>query len=422
MLLGPRRVGKSVEVKRTIENMITAGTDPRSIAHMSVDGFSSHDLVAFIRTAGRLMPQEGLRWWFIDEITSVSGGWPAQIKWLRDNDARFCRDTVVLTGSSSSNLRESTGELAGRRGPASDPDRLLLPIGFRTFLRLTHHDLKLEQLESSPRLSVTDLTPSRLSEAAYHLVPWLHILADAWEDYLRVGGFPQAIANHIRHQQPDDSLRIALKGVISGDAFQQSRLSELQTSEMLHRLARGLGSPYNVTHLAREIGVSPPTARRRIDDLRESFVAWPVYRERNLRPLLRAQEKIYFTDPVYTHLSDPASEPRIGPMDETALSEQQLAVALWRNIAWQHRGSHTRFDRVLYYRSDTGAEIDFVGPDLGTLAIESKYVDGRWRRNTGRTMAASRWWGIIATRTELNLDNLELSAIPASMLASLIDD
>ena len=417
VLRGPRRVGKSVELKRTVERLIGEDADPRAIMHMSVDGWSADDLGALVRAADRLMPAEGHRWWLIDEITAITDGWPAQIKWLRDNDPRFRLDTVVLTGSSSSNLRNSVGDLAGRRGPASDPDRVMLPIGFRTFVRLTERESGLEEAVALRPLAVADLTPARLRDAAYRLSPWLHLLVDAWGDYLRVGGFPQAIASHIRHRLPDESLQQALFGVISGDAFQRARLSDPQTTEMLRRLTRGLGSQLNSARLAREIDVSLPTAQRRIDDLRESFVVWPVHRENGLRPNLRAQKKIYFIDPIYGRLG--YSDARA--VDETALSEQQLGMALLRSGLRDGHCSYADFDRVLHFRSATGAEIDFVGPDFGGLAIESKYVDGRWRKSAGRTLTASPWKGLIATRTELDLDGPGTVAAPTAMLAWLID-
>ena len=78
------------------------------------------------------------------------------------------------------------------------------------------------------------------------------------------------------------------------------------------------------------------------------------------------------------------------------------------------------FDRVLFHLTRTGREIDFVGPELG-WAIESKYVDGRWRRDA-QTLRASGWRGIVATRTELDLEDRDVAAIPAALLAWLIDD
>lgn len=418
VLRGPRRVGKSVELKRTVERLVAGGADPRAIAHMSVDGWVADDLGALVRAADRLMPPEGHRWWLIDEITSITDGWPARIKWLRDNHPRFRGDTVVLTGSSSSNLRDSVGDLAGRRGPASDPDRVMLPIGFRTFVKLVSSHPPAEEAPPLEPLTVADLTPARLRDAAYRLAPWLHMLAEAWEDYLHVGGFPLAVTAHIRSRLPDQSLSLALRAVISGDAFQRARLSDLQTGEMLYRLARGLGSKFSAAGLARDIDVSPPTAQRRIDDLRESFIVWPVHQETGLEPRLRAQEKIYFTDPAYARLAPGGGA---GVPDETALSEQQLGMALLRGSLRDGHGSYPAFDRVLHHRSATGAEIDFVGPDFGGVAIESKYVDGRWRRTAGRTLAASPWRGLVATRSELDLDDPQTAAVPAAMLAWLID-
>ena len=104
----------------------------------------------------------------------------------------------------------------------------------------------------------------------------------------------------------------------------------------------------------------------------------PVTGEDALRPKLSAQAKVYFTDPVYARLEVDV------PPDATVLSEQQLGLALWRSLERERPGSYLGFDRVLYHRTPTRKEIDFVGPELGGWAIESKYVDGRWRRETRR--------------------------------------
>lgn len=53
-------------------------------------------------------------------------------------------------------------------------------------------------------------------------------------------------------------------------------------------------------------------------------------------------------------------------------------------------------------------------------ALESKYVDGRWKRQA-QTLRSSPWRGIVATRTELNLDDDEVLAVPAALLAWLVD-
>ena len=149
----------------------------------------------------------------------------------------------------------------------------------------------------------------------------------------------------------------------------------------MRRIGQGLCAPVNISAVADDIGVSSSSVRRRLDELREAFVVWPCYREDALRPKLSAQAKVYFTDPVYARLEVDV------PPDASVLSRK---------------------------------EIDFVGPDLGGWAIESKYVDGRWRRDA-QTLRASGWRGIVATRSELNLDDPEVAAIPAALLAWLLD-
>ena len=71
-------------------------------------------------------------------------------------------------------------------------------------------------------------------------------------------------------------------------------------------------------------------------------------------------------------------------------------------------------------RSAAVKEIDFVGPGFGGVGIESKYTDGNWRRDA-LTLKASPWRGIIATRSELDVADPRVAAVPAALLAWLID-
>ena len=250
---------------------------------------------------------------------------------------------------------------------------------------------------------------------------------------MTVGGFPQAVAVHegesgtSRGAFPaafgadfdigrQHALKQSLLDVIHGESFRKAAWSLTQTGAFVQRLARGIASPTNCHDIATDIGTSANTVRRRIDALRESFVVWPCHREHNLRPALRSQEKTYFTDPIYSNLSPRAPHSNdFGPM-----SEQQLGMGLVRSFAQTDPRGYLNFDAVLHHRTPTRKEIDFVGPGFGNLAIESKYVDGeRWRRAT-RTMRASRWRGIVATRSALDLGDPDLMAVPTAVLAWLI--
>ena len=410
VLRGPRRVGKSVEIKHGIERLIADGVESRRILHASVDGWRAADLGRLVNAARHLTPSDGQRYWFIDEVTGITDGWPERIKWLRDNDGQFRRDTVVLTGSSSADLTGSVKALAGRRGPAIHPDRVLLPMGFRTWAVLTGD--RPPPADIGP-CRVADLTPRRLVEAAQALVPWLDWLVSAWDAYLQVGGFPTAVASHIRSGELAPPLLDSLLDVIHGDAFRRADWSRVQTTAFLRRVARGLCSPVNHAALADDLDISQPTVRRRFDELREAFIVWPCHRERGLQPKLNARAKVYFVDPAYMRLAGPLP-------DDSLVSEQQLGMALLRSLERERPGSFMEFNQVLHHRSNTRREIDFVGPNFGGVAIESKHVDGRWRRDA-QTLRASGWRGIVATHSELDLEDGELVAMPTAMLAWLVD-
>ena len=440
LLRGARRVGKSVEVKKKVRQLIDRGEDPRRIIHIAADELTAADLLRAVDAAADLTPGDGHRYWFVDEITTITDGWPPAIKWLRDNHPRFGLDTVVLTGSSAVDLTEAVKALAGRRGNALHSDRILLPMSFRDFAGVRAgsdpRDLADPPPTGSGPLNVADLTHANIAEAVVVLAPWIHRLVEEWEAYLTIGGFPQAVAAHatgdwkspgafstafspafdVGGQGVGRALKQSLLDVIHGEALGQSRWSRTQTDAFVQRLAMGLASPTNSHDIATDTGTSGKTVRRRIDALRESFIVWPCHREHDLRPALRAQEKTYFTDPIYTRLSARA-EP---PTNFGALSEQQLGMALVRSFAREDPGGYPNFDSVLYHRTPTRKEIDFVGPGFGDIAFESKYVDGdRWRR-AARTMRASRWRGILATRSALDLKDPELIAVPTGLLVWLI--
>ena len=95
-------------------------------------------------------------------------------------------------------------------------------------------------------------------------------------------------------------------------------------------------------------------------------------------------------------------------------------MALLRASERTSPGAVVESNHVLHHRTRSRKEIDFVGPGFGGIGIESKYTDGGWRRDA-RTLRASPWRGIIATRSELDLADPQVAAVPAALLAWLID-
>ena len=95
-------------------------------------------------------------------------------------------------------------------------------------------------------------------------------------------------------------------------------------------------------------------------------------------------------------------------------------MALLRAAERATPGGFVGFDRVLHHRTATRKEIDFVGPDFGGIAFRSRYVDGGWRRDA-LTLKASRWRGIVASRSETDISDPDVAAVPTALLAWLLD-
>lgn len=417
ILRGPRRVGKSTAMKQLIAETLRNGSPPRTILHVSVEGRSHQDLVDIVHRGADqwLTGQPGERLWIVDEITGVDGAWPEQIKRLRDNHPSFSADTVVLTGSSSAKFDEARKLLAGRRN-AERSDRTLFQMGFVDVARALGRELP-----DPPGLRISQFSDSgALESLVAEYLPWMPTLTEAWDQYLRVGGYPQAVTAELRNpagQAGDAALTDALWDVIHGDAFEGSGLTHTQTQSILRTLASSLSSLLSVHGLATATALHHSTAESRLDALRRAFIAFPVHREQGLAPKPRAQSKWYFTDPRLARL---ASEFGAGTApDPTALSEQQIAVALLRALEDEWPGAAMRHDRLLYYRSSTGAEIDFVSASFAKTCVESKFVDRGWGRAFQTIEASGKSPGVVATRSGLNRHEGGW-ALPAGLVAFLL--
>jgi predicted AAA+ superfamily ATPase len=416
ILRGPRRVGKSTALKKLIARRLDAGTPPRSILHISVEGRTAQDVVDIVRRASTtwLRGDPGQRLWVIDEITGVNGPWPESVKRLRDSDTHFSADTVILTGSSAARFEEARKQLAGRRH-AERSDRTLFQMGFSDVCRALGIELPASPSVAPAALGDSEFVLGAVEDAR----PWLSEMIDAWDRYLLVGGYPQAVDSELSIPQgeTDQALRDALWDVIHGDALEGSGFSPTQTQTILRSIASSLSSLYSVEGLADAVNVAHATAGSRLDALRRAFIAFPVHREQGLAPRPQAQSKWYFTDPRLARL---ASEFGAGtPPDMTALSEQQIAIALLRALEAESPGAAVRHDTLLYYRSRTRAEIDFVSPAFAHTCVESKFVSRGWGRAFQTIEASGRRTGIVATRSGTKKHDGGW-ALPAGLVAHLI--
>ncbi len=416
VLRGPRRVGKSLEAKRAISQMIRRGVQPRRIIHFACDELGRGDLQRLVNAGREVLTRglEGARYWFLDEITSVPA-WPEAIKWLRDNTA-FGEDCVVLTGSSARDLAEAQKQLAGRLGGTGHSDRLLLPMGFRQFARA----MGLDGLPQLDPVRARDFMSPEVDAALTELLPWLDTLLSIWELYLRVGGFPRAVSDQLAHGDVQDDFVRSLWDVTAGEAIRGAGTTAAQVQAMIGRLTRSLTSPLAVESLRADIGVeSSHTAKARLQDLVFAYLAWPCHQRDGNTPKLSAQSKYYFVDPLMARLASMRSPATIAEADASAISEQQLGIELLRSMEREQPGTYAHFSDVMYQKT-SGKEVDFCGPRLGKLGFEGKYVDSGWKREA-LTVRAALGAGVLATRGLLDTSG-DVWAVPAPLIAWMLND
>lgn len=418
LLRGPRRVGKTVAIKQTIERLVSEGTPSRAIVRVAADTLAADDLRALVQNAALPALQAGARrWWFFDEITATTGNWAAQVKWLRDNDPELAGATVVLTGSNAASLTAASGVLAGRRGGAGRRDRTLLPLGFRSFASLVSSDLP-----QARRLSLAQLRTPRAGAAYLDLLPWLDALVQLWETYVVYGGFPVAAAAAASGDPIPGRFVDDVFDTVFRDAFASSRLGQATTTALLERFFASMATPANLSKIGGDVELSNDVVAGHLGYLRDAYLVWrcPQKREKSWTAKERGQDKIYAVDPLVARLPHLRNSAR-ADIDLTVLTEMQLGMALHR--AAEAEGAPWEADSQFFYvRTPARKEIDFVGEPMAGAAIEAKYVEtGRWRREAA-TVEASGYRGILVTRNVLDVSSEHGTwAVPAGVLAYLLD-
>jgi predicted AAA+ superfamily ATPase len=412
-LRGPRRVGKSTVVKQTIERLLGSGVDPRRVCFFSADALSGFDaLINVFKAVRDIFPDvgEAPRYFFVDEATAIPE-WQRALKWLRDNTG-VAEECVVATGSSAKDIAGGVTHLAGRRGPAVGLDRLLLPMSFPEFVRCTA-----VPVPASPRLAFDQFYTPEGRAACQQALLYAAPLIDAYERYLDVGGFPQAVAGFRRTGSVPTSFVRDLWDVVRADLHALGVSRPEEGLGLLAGIVQRLTGTVTLRGLADELGISHPTAGAWLEALANAYMVLFLFQESGGVPVLRAQRKVYPIDPVVAAL--PSLLATRAPSPELShLSEAVLAAALFRATEGHGVDRFACPSRLFFYRSDHHGEVDFVVLP-GPLTAEAKYIDAA-ARGEARSMLAKFGAGLLLTRSAIDLDP-ELTIVPAGVFAWLLE-
>jgi len=358
LLMGPRRVGKTVLIHHVIQQLLKTPVDPRRICYFSVDhpiynGLSLEQLLEYFWEASGAKDRGAPGFIFFDEIQYLKG-WEIHLKALVDSQRKI---RFVASGSAAAALRlKSTESGAGRF-----TDFLLPPLTFHEYLELKGEKNLIEVVESAEE-----------SDAGFRS-PDLVALNHSFIHYLNFGGYPEVIfspsaqADPVRFIKSDIIDKVLLRDLPSLYGIQD--IQEL--NYLFTTLAFNTANEVSLSELASNSGVAKNTLKKYIEYLEAAFLVRVVHRiDRNCRRFRRANFfKVYLTNPsIRSALFSPIQEddPNMGSLAETAIFSQ-----------WFHGPSQP------YYARWAGGEVDMVYLDerqKPAWAVEVKWSDRFFER------------------------------------------
>ena len=266
---------------------------------------------------------------FIDEIQAKPDVVRA-VKYLHDH----YKVKFFLTGSSSFYLKNLFPEsLSGRKAVF-----VLYPLDFEEFL-IFKGKRRPPAEAFKEKLKIKNKVSFEQNRKLY-------------DEYLEYGGFPQVVLTDDstrKKQQLNDILKSYFeKEVLSLAEFRQIKAFR----DLMMLIMRRAGSQIDISKLASEVGVSRPTVYSYIYFLEATyFIDLISPFSRSVDREVSGTKKLYVCDNGILN--------QFGRVSEGAMFEN----AVYHDIR--------KYGEVKYYRKRSGAEIDFVLPDIST-AVEIK--------------------------------------------------
>jgi predicted AAA+ superfamily ATPase len=348
VLLGPRRVGKTVLLHQAAQQLIDNGIEPKSILYVSVDTpvYSGTPLDKLLSLFQEIHGHQRDAKLFVlyDEI-QYHPQWEVHLKSLVDS---FPAIRFVASGSAAAALRMKSNE----SGAGRFTDFLLPPLTFAEFLDFAKRPLP---DRSGAPLSASDVT--RLNQD--------------FLDYLNFGGFPEAVI--------DEQVRRNMDRYIANDIIDKVLLRDLPSlygvsdTQELNRLftvlAYNTGNEVSLDELSKSSGVAKNTLKKYLEYLEAAFLIHRLNRvDQNAKRFRRATHfKVYLTNPSIRAALFGAVGPEdaaMGRMAETAFIGQLV---------------HTNIVEDSYYARWDKGEVDLIEIDKQTQravhATEIKWSD-----------------------------------------------
>lgn len=354
VLMGPRRVGKTVMLYHTIQKLIFDGVPPQKILYASIEtpiynNIPLEALFSMAKKATGNMESEG---WFLffDEIQYLKE-WEVHLKTLVDvyHEAKF-----VASGSAAAALKLKSNE----SGAGRFTDFMLPPLTFYEFIHLKNLDALIKP----------DAINWKGNIATFSSTTNIGVLNEHFVKYINFGGYPEVIFNQEIQNNPSRFMRAdIIDKVLLRDLPGLYGIQDVQElNSLFTTIAWNSGQECSIDELSKSSGVKKTTLRQYLSYLEAAFLIHIVKRVDQKAGRFQRENffKIYLTNPsLRSALFAPLAteSDNMGAMVETAIFSQ-----------WMQRTSFIPY----YARWKTG-EVDLVNISRKTnrpdWAVEIKW-------------------------------------------------
>jgi predicted AAA+ superfamily ATPase len=362
VLMGPRRVGKTVMIHHAVQALLDEGVPPKSICYFSVDhpiynGLSVEKLLNYYAQSSGVDHKSEQIYVFFDEIQYLRR-WEVHLKSVVDT---YPSIKSIASGSAAAALRLKSAE----SGAGRFTDFLLPPLTFYEYLHLLD---KTDLLEEPPRAD-----QQRGTEVFF--AKNIEQVNEQFLYYLNFGGYPEVIFSPPIQADPARFIKSdIIDKVLLRDLPSLYGIGDIQELNYLFTtLAFNTANEISLGELSQNSGVAKNTIKRYIEYLEAAFLIKVVHRvDHNAKRFRRANFfKVYLTNPsMRAALFSPlkADDSAVASLAETSIFSQ-----------WFHS------DTTLYYARWHDGEVDIVhlGPKQKVAwAVEVKWSD-RYCDNPG---------------------------------------
>ncbi|MBI2584861.1 MAG: ATP-binding protein [Rhodospirillales bacterium] len=407
VLMGPRRVGKTVMIHQAIQHLLDKKISATRILYVSVDtpvytGTALEQIVRLFQETHRHKRKTKLHVFF-DEI-QYQKDWERHLKSLVDS---YPHIRFLVSGSAAAALKLKSLE----SGAGRFTDFILPTLTFTEFLKFQGiaEPKFIEEADGSV-LDIGDVNK----------------LNTAFIDYLNFGGFPESVFKK--------EVRESMDRYVADDIIDKVLLRDLPSlygisdTQELNRLfttiAYNTGQEVSVDELSKSSQVAKNTIKKYLEYLEAAFLIRRIYRvDRNARRFKKqSQFKVYLANPSFRSAlfgKVQNEDPAIGKLAETAIVSQY---------------AHSHLFRDLHYARWKKGEVDLVGLDPVTqksaFAIEIKWSDRALEKPFQELRATIRFCQrnkldqlTVSTKTrsrQETIDGIKIYFLPLSSLCWLI--